>query len=157
MSRTGTPQSQSGSFASSRRGTVADDSRFIYLQRAKGVSVQNIARQIGRSAFDVAKFLQPIQVDATPPPERWPFASCDPSIQPVVRLVCAQAGMTLKEVAADTTSHKVWRVRRAVYAAIRTHCPGVSYAEIGNIFSRSEKVILEGVTRHHAEMSRGAA
>lgn len=151
MSRTGTPQSQSGDFASSRRGTVADDARFIYAQRSKGVSVQNIARQIGRSSFDVATFLQPANDATVVKPERWCFASCDPELQSVTRLVCTQAGLTLKELGAETTSHTVWRARRAVYAAIRANCPGSSFDEIAHVFSRSRKIIMEGVARHNAD------
>lgn len=92
-------EARAGAFATSRRGTVADYAVFILQKRAQGLSVQHIARQIGKSTEDVQRFLHPAPVELSSPAPKVVSRAPEPTIR---------GGRPAREI----TDHDVMILRR---------------------------------------------
>lgn len=148
-------QGSAGSFATARRGGMdGAEMRQICNLRARGVSVQNIAKMLGRSMEDVSRVVAPEPANDV---ERWSFGACSETVQTVVRAVAEKHGVTLASMERITMRNsREGRARAAAYAAVREFT-GLSLNDMATIFGRDQKVIVEGIQRHNASVFGAAA
>lgn len=140
-----------GAFATSRRGSIAEDFDFIRAKASEGVPATAIAHMIGRSADEVRGVIT-CSVEREPPsvarkPSYVPMSSAAAQI---AREVADKHGVSVADIRRDCRTRAVVKARWELFYRLR-ETGRYSLPQIGRaVGGKDHSTVINGIRQHEA-------